>query len=570
MKKNKFLIIFWIAFYLTIFAILIHNSFSYLDPDLGWHLKVGEQILKERALPETDYYTYTYGGKFWLDIEWLSNILVYWVYSKLGNISLNILFVLLIIITLIILKLFTQKYYKAKGGLGYFFIAFFQALGILACLPHFGVREQEISVLNTLLLLFIIQQYNKSKNLKILLFIFPLFYFWSSLHGGFIIGIFIMFFWLFVKIIEIISSKIKYFYFIDYNNKLKFKQLVIFSFFASGGVVATLITPYGIKLYNFLIYHYKNDFYLKQIQEWLPFYYLPINYWQILFESILLVVIFLAIFYSVKKKSYKIPLWEIFLSTFLLVFALKSKRNFPLLFISSFPLIIHFLSFLLDYSENNFLNKKWGKPRPLTAGHYALWQNDAKSNHESRARGILGMGGKYLLIVKIYFIAGLLAISATKLLETKIVNDPFASFKNSYPYEAVNFLKKHSEYNSLKLFSEYNWGGYLVWMLPEKKLFISGQLPQQPFAGRTLLEEYLEFYKKERVKIKLDQYNINLVLINNKKRYIKLNWFEKYFLYLNEEEINNYENNLKNYLDTSPSWQLAYSDNLSNIYVRKR
>ncbi len=108
MKKNKFLIIFWIAFYLTIFAILIHNSFSYLDPDLGWHLKVGEQILKERALPETDYYTYTYGGKFWLDIEWLSNILVYWVYSKLGNISLNILFVLLIIITLIILKLFLE------------------------------------------------------------------------------------------------------------------------------------------------------------------------------------------------------------------------------------------------------------------------------------------------------------------------------------------------------------------------------------------------------------------------------------------------------------------------------
>jgi hypothetical protein len=197
----------------------------------------------------------------------------------------------------------------------------------------------------------------------------------------------------------------------------------------------------------------------------------------------------------------------------------------------------HFFSFLFYQAENNFLNKKLGK---------------------------------FFLIVKIYLIVGLLAISITKLLETKIIYNPFISCKDSCPYEAVNFLKNHPEYNNLRFFSEYNWGGYLIWMLPEKKLFISGQLPQQPFAGRTLLEEYLEFYKKEKAEIKLNQYDINLILIARKGKYIKLNWFEKYFLYFNEEKINNYENNLKNYLDNSPAWQLVYNDNLSNVYVRKR
>lgn len=532
--RDKFLIIFWIAFYLTIFAILIHNSFSYLDPDLGWHLKVGEQIVKEKAVPNFEYYDYTLTGQTWVDHEWLSNVIIYWLYIKFGYLFLNILYASLIIVTLIILNIFTQKYIP-PGKSGIFFIIIFQVLGTIASLPHFGVRIQELSILNLLLLLFIIKHYNKKQNIKVLFLIFPLFYLWSSMHGGFLIGIFIMFFWLFIKWIEIILEKFKYFSFINYENKLTLKQLSVFLLFALGGIIATLITPYGFKLYGFLN-TYRNDFYLKQIQEWLPFYYLPINYWQILFESILISIILLILYYSLKKKSYKIPLWQIALSLFFLIMALKSKRHFPLLFISSFPLMINFLSFLFNDSKSNFSNKK-------------EW--------------------KYFAIVKIYLIIGLLAISATKLLETKIVNDPFASFKNSYPYDAVNFLKNHPEYNNLKFFSEYNWGGYLIWMMPEKKLFIDGRLPHQPFAGRTLLEEYMEFNNEERVEIKISQYNIEQFLIYNKPRHIKLNWFEKYFLYFNEEVINKFEYNLKNYLDNSPSWKVVFTNNISNIYVKQ-
>ena len=28
-----------------------------------------------------------------------------------------------------------------------------------------------------------------------------------------------------------------------------------------------------------------------------------------------------------------------------------------------------------------------------------------------------------------------------------------------------------------RIFSEYNWGGYLIWKLPEKKVFIDGRMP---------------------------------------------------------------------------------------------
>ena len=49
---------------------------------------------------------------------------------------------------------------------------------------------------------------------------------------------------------------------------------------------------------------------------------------------------------------------------------------------------------------------------------------------------------------------------------------------------------------------------------------------------------------------------------------VKLNWFEKYFLLLDEEKINTQKNNLKEHLDTSGEWSEVYMDEISSIYVK--
>ena len=102
MKNNKFSIIIQILFYILVFSFLLNHSFKYLDPDLGWHLKVGQQILEEKAVPGSELYDYTLENKTWVDHEWLLNVFSYWVYDKFGYISLNIFFALLITIILII------------------------------------------------------------------------------------------------------------------------------------------------------------------------------------------------------------------------------------------------------------------------------------------------------------------------------------------------------------------------------------------------------------------------------------------------------------------------------------
>jgi len=311
MKKINLLAIIWLLFYALIFSFLLYNSHHYLDPDLGWHLQVGKQILDEKNLPSDEYYNYTLEGKKWVDHEWPLNIATYWLYNT-SSLPPN---------------------YPRGTGL----IMFFQLFGVLAMAPHLGVRMQEITLLNLLLLLIILCQYTQRKNNKILLWLLPLFYFWACVHGGFLIGLLVMLLWLGIKITELIIKKINAFHF-------------------------TLLTPYGLKLYSFL-QEYTNTFYMKNISEWLPFYYWPIQYKQLFYSAIVSATLILLIYTSLKQvkianskldknnSSSKIDLWPFVLTFFFLLLSFKSKRHFPLLFIVSFPLLIKFYSQHLDLPD---------------------------------------------------------------------------------------------------------------------------------------------------------------------------------------------------------------------------
>ena len=76
-KKINFQTILLILFYILVFSFLFYNSLSYLDNDLGWHLRVGEQIIGEGAVPTFDQFDYTLEGKEWVDHEWLLNLITF-------------------------------------------------------------------------------------------------------------------------------------------------------------------------------------------------------------------------------------------------------------------------------------------------------------------------------------------------------------------------------------------------------------------------------------------------------------------------------------------------------------
>ena len=524
----------WFLFYFFIFLFLLYNSFNYLDPDLGWHLRVGEQIVKEKSVPTVEYYNYTLNEKTWLDHEWLLNATTFWLYNNFGYIAVNIIFALLIVLILIILNLYIIKnFLYNKQGIIYIFI--FQLLGLLAMQSHLGVRMQEFTLFYLLLLLIIIHSYLKNKKTAVLWLLLPLFYIWANTHGSFIVGIIIFLLLSIVKYLEIINKKYNLIHNINFAYSLSPRQLLIFLFFCVLALTTTIFTPYGLKLYSFLS-TYTNSFYLDHILEWLPAYSFPFLYYQLIYTALVATILLLLVLFLKTKKRNKeilsINLWQIIITITFLLFAFKSRRHFPLFFIASFPLLIYYTS----------------KHLILPKEKIKLFRNN--------------------IILYIFLVSTLLLASFYFFINTNFTNDPFNSphFCKRYPCAALEYLKTKPEYLETKIFNHYSWGGYLLWQWPEKKLFIDGRFPQYKFAGHTLLEEYYKFYTKDKLADKLDQYDIRLILLPLEKK-IEINWFDKYFFGHNEQKINP-KNYLKEYLKKSNKWHKVYNDSSSVVYTK--
>lgn len=546
-KKIRFIDILSFLFYLLFFILLLKNSWDYLDNDFGWHLKVGEEIYLNKRIPAINHYNYIFSenNNFWVDHEWLSNYLIFIIYDKLGYPTLNIIFALLILATLIIANNFiTQKIIKNSKSI--YLLFSLEILGILAISPHLGIRIQEISILFLLLQLIIIYLFeNRSlkknkNNWKILIWLIPLFYLWANLHAGFLIGIFILFFYLGIKIIE----KIIYYYknklfvflssFLNLKRRLSKKNLKIFFIFSSLSLVSTTLTPYGLKLFDFL-YSYKNNAYSKIIFEWLPQYYYPFVYWQILYIGIIITILILF-FITNKKNKQKIDLWNLFLILLFVFLAIKSKRHFPLLFIVSLP-------FLIKYLYKDFK---------------IFFENKTKKKNY------------YLeIILKTYLILTLIIVISSIALKINIAKNPFTYFCKEYPCEATTFLKNnHKIYKNKKIFNDYGWGGYLIYTYPEKKLFIDGRLPQKQLKNHSYLEEYLSFFNSEENILisKINEYNIELFLLAKEKEY-NFNILDRILL-INEENLKQ-ENKLINFLEKNIEWKKIYEDEISVIYAKE-
>jgi len=380
-----------------------------------------------------------------------------------------------------------------------------------------------------LIILGLIYYYNKNKNWLLLLALPPIFYLWSCLHASFLIGFFVIFSWVVVKFIEIWLFRIKKLnYFCDDSQVLKYKQILIFLFFSVISLGVTFFTPYWGELYSFLG-GYTNTIYLSYISEWVSQFSFPFNYSQLIYISFTATALLLYVIGAINKKYFKLNFWSLFVVIVFLFLSFKSRRHFPLLFVSSFFFLIEVYSNYLG--EIKFKTQKW---------------------------------------LNVYLIFCLLLASAWQMTKTSFVTRPFEFFCRSYPCAAVSYLKSHPEYNERRIFNEYDWGGFLIYVYPERKIFIDGRLPQVAYAGHSFLEEYLPFMSRDGAREeKLNNYNIELVLTKTKDRTFVLHKWEKIFFNLKESDFIT-TNFLRDYLASSSDWQLVYKDELSTIYAKKK
>jgi len=513
----------WLLFYIFIFFLLLNNSFNYFDPDFGWHIKVGQEISITGEVPSQNTYNYTYTGS-WVDHEWLGNLWLYQAYESFGYITISIFFSLLVVAILAALSFLTLRRWP---GISPSILVIAQIAGLLAASPSLGVRLQEFGILFILITLIIIDNFEKYRRYWVLILLPVVFYIWALLHASFLLGLFLVFSWLVVKIIESFLLKTRAASWLKAKNILSKKETFLFSVSAILALVATALTPYKLKLYSFLS-GYSDNFYQTHIKEWLPQHSFPLQYKQLIYLALVATVTLLYFKYVARK--HKIDLWQMFLLLLFFILSWKARRHFPLMFIVSFPYFV--------FMASAFVNED----RIIKTWRLQTW-------------------------LKIYLIICLVLSSLSLALKTNFTADPFSAYCESYPCGAVNYLASHPEHDSQNLFNSYGWGGVLIWALPTRQLFIDGRLPQAEFAGGTFLEKYYDFFSEDTDReILLAEHNIDLVLIHAQDKPRQLRNWEKKFFQINDSDLAP-QNNLRDYLNEA-GWEKVYIDDTSVLYER--
>jgi hypothetical protein len=509
----RFLPIAWLLFVVLLLALLLRPGLYHLDPDLGWHLKIGRDTWLAKELPNDQIHLWTIPGATWVDHEWLTNAGMYLLYERWGYTGLNITFALIVLTAFLLIARHLKKIYPRAD----YFIMALLLLGYLAVLPHLGPRPQFITLLFLTLEFLILYQTARWHRFKTILLLGLFFWVWASLHAGFLIGLAVLALWAGEQII------------MGWRRQAP-KQFWLGLQAGCLSLVVTFLTPYGFKLYDFLG-TYANTAYLKHISEWKPFYLFPIYYWQILFIAIVIAMI-ISLFSFKEKKLYLRP-WQWLSLLMFLGLALKSVRHFPLFFaVASLTIIPIFLR-----------------------------QNMAGSTGLSLPR----WAGRTL---KIFLFSVLLILNIMSWWSLPRLGDPWQSFCGDYPCQAARQLQADPRYSQLKLFNKYDFGGWLIWVWPDKQLFIDGRMPQYPFAGQTLLEEYLEFTRPNTLAAKLKAYDIEAILWSNHPMQYQLNWLDK-LLGFQDEYINGRHNYLQEWLEASPDWKKVFTDEAGSVYIRK-
>ena len=417
MHKKILLALKWLIIFSLIFTTLSNK----LDFDFGWHLAAGDYT-RGHGVPSHDLYTYTAQSFEWINHEAINDMLMSLLYSA-GGFGLLVVFY-----SLIWTGAFMVAAFRVRLGI--------LLLALLATMPYMAIRPMAWTVLGLATLLWLINKGPKRLKLAIPL----LFLVWANLHGGFVIGLIVLFYFL-----------------IKQRNRF---WLLIFL----ASVLATMVNIYGPRLYEEIFRTLFDSSLRYQITEWFPL--------QIYKLSWPFIILWIAGFwlFSRRKRSewYSLP------PLFFLA-SLSATRNVPLFVIVS----VNKAGEYYEQALKEIPKKPPWLPRAFT------WSSAA--------------------VIYLVSIWGFYGTSA-----------PFSVDKEDrFPKAAVAYLKKNRCQGNL--FNDFNYGGYLIWKLPEQKVYIDGRMPSwRDEKGVRYLDRYRSIIKdQEKQDEEFKRYAIRCVLVRS-------------------------------------------------------
>lgn len=453
--------------FISMFMLLL-ATFQLTDFDYFWHLKAGEYIVTQGALPDGDVFSFTRPGRPWVLQEWLFEVVLYGMFRWLGPLGVKLLTVTLAMtalgITYALLRRLAASPSIAFALLLSVFIPF--SLGI-------SPRPQLVTYVFFISFLYVLLSYKYFQTTRYLLALPLLMVVWVNAHGGYMLGLALA--GLFVA-----CEWASYWTCSERDSGQK-QRLVRLTLAAVATALASVINPgflghwlYPFQAMSMEAIRYVSEWQSPTFQDWGTRAYL-----------MLVLAFFVSYTYTVRKPDFT----ELIIPAFLMVLGFISIRHVPLAALTLIP----FIAVALSRGPAVGLSALWH--RTGLARFYKRWIGGGKQ---------LGQG-EYLLN---WLLLLAIAIGLSVYYPIYHANDEDKA-NADLPVKAAEFVANAGITG--RMFNSYHFGGYLIYRFyPAQRVFIDGRADMY---GDDLFMEYLKIIGvKSGWEKTFDKYQIDYVI----------------------------------------------------------
>lgn len=404
--------------WIPLFSIFFASLLIPLDPDFGWHLKYGEYYVIHHQMQVTNLFSTEMPSYHYLNSAWGNDLIMYAIFHAGGFVGISIVGAILFTG---IFYFFAKATNMVLAEKTWIFPLLYMVLFLVA---GNSLRDQFFTFLGIAIVYYIIAECEKGKTKKLFLTI-PLFFLWANIHGEFILGYGLFTIWMMIYMVRIYTDRVK-----KASRELLEKRYILYLSWIGIGV-ATLINPYGIDLYREIIRHANNPLQII-VTEWSPVDQFSIHWWYLLIWGILLSI---AIGILFKRKEVQKHSFYIVTTIGLYIVSFHIRRYIYPMVLISLPLMVWIPRML-------YLSKK--RIYYLTT---------------------IGISGLFIWYYSTF------AFSHSNIFQMSWTR---YCLYNGCSERSAEFLIQH--HYPGKIFTFYNWGGWLIWNYPQIKPSADGRM----------------------------------------------------------------------------------------------
>ena len=424
-----------------------------VDPDLWWHLRIGEHILESSQPVYADTFSHTNAGVMHRNHSWLAQVVMVGFWRFAGHLGLTVYVSLLATGGMVFL-------YRAGAG-SIYMQGFVLVIGAACAAAFWSPRPQMFTFFFSAVLFFILFELKRNERDRVWL-LPPLLWLWGNCHGGYIIGFILIGAFAFG---EWINCR-----FALGESRVQPRKIGKLLWSTLLSLALMPVNPLGLEVLAVPLDTVGIGGLRSYIQEWQSPDFSQPQTWGFILLSLLLFGAILA-----SRRRPDATEWILIIGALFL--ALQSGRNVSLFAVIAAPTATIHIDQAL--SRNGWVIER--------------------RQRETPRRIIINL--TLIVLVALGTIFHLAYVASEKTIEKALLLN--------FPVNAVRHLKASPLEGNL--FNSYNWGGYLIFAAPRYPVFIDGRTDLH----RDLLDVYVAAHGKDTWKQIFARWDIRVAILES-------------------------------------------------------